>query len=549
MSSGCRLTPSRSSQTCLPPCASLLQVTLGAESPNLGERVNGRISDARDAVSGVYYTLRDSILGPHEDVEDAIGQAQHGIAGAAGAVSETFKHAWDASVGRAADSMLTARDAASSATDEALRTLHLKPARRTRLQAARDSLDAATHRMLVALGFQEPTAGERITRYTAALAGKAQGVGRGTINAVGNAGAGVASVVGSGGNAIASAPSGLASALDTVLKALHLRERTKLEKAQETWHDAMHQLKVALKIEDPTAAEQLGIAIDNAQGRIKNLAADMAAALPGSDTGISKSARKAYARTLSRAGKQYASIRKDVDAALKAAGIKDRSLAEQIMASSTSAWHELGLALGTSEPTLGEKLHDALPIATQKRRTDSVWTKVLKAAHIKPKTAQETARDAYFDGLRKLQATLHLSKTGDPTILGRIENAITTSRDAVGAAVDAAGDATSNTAASTAQSLLSVRRELGRMLKLKGASDKERSALQVARDTVDESIDALWAALGYHEPSAADRIKAGLVNALHGVGAHAAAQKAEAAIDPDGRLHGGPGVMNRMHMG
>lgn len=528
-------------------------MTLGAESLTLGERVNGRISDARDAVSGVYYTLRDSILGPHEDVEEAVTNAQHGIAGAAGAVSDTFKHAWDASVGRAADTMLAARDAASSATDEALRTLHLKPARRTRLQAARDSLDAATHRMLVALGFHEPTAAERITRYTAALAGKAQGVGRGTINAVGNAGAGVASVVGSGGNAITNAPSGLASALDTVLKALHLRERSKLEKAQETWHDAMHQLKVALKIEDPTAAEQLGIAIDNAQGRIKNLAADMAAALPGSssagETGITKSARKAYARTLSRAGKQYAAIRKDVDAALKAAGIKDRSLAEQIMASSSSAWHELGLALGTSEPTLGEKLHDALPIATQKRRTDSVWTKVLKAAHIKPKTAQETARDAYFDGLHKLQATLHLSQSSDPTVLGRIENAITTSRDAVGAAVDAAGDATSNTAASAAQALLSVRRELGRLLKLKGTTDQDRSALQVARDTVDESIDALWAALGYHEPSTMDRIKAGLVNALHGVGAHAAAQKAEAAIDPDGRLHGGPGVLNRMHMG
>lgn len=537
----------------MPGCGHVvLQVALGAESPTLNERVNNRIADARDAVSNVYYTLRDSVLGPHDEPEEGIlSQTQHGVAGAAGAVSDTFKHAWDASVGRAADAMLTARDSASSATDEALRTLHLKPARRTRLQAARDSLDAATHRMLVALGFQEPTAAERITRYTAALANRAQGVGRGTINAVGNAGAGVASVVGAGGNVLGKAPSGMAAALDTVLKALHLRERSKLEKAQETWHDAMHQLKVAMKVEDPTAAEQLGITIDNAQARLKNLAADVAAALPSGsgDAGISKSARKAYSKTLSRAGKTYASIRKDVDSALKAAGIKDRTLAEQITGSAASAWHDLGLALGMAEPTLGEKLHDALPLATQKRRTDSVWTKVLKATHIKPKTAQETARDAYFDGLRKLQSTLHVSQTADPTVLGRIENAITSSRDAVTAAVDAAGDATSNTAASAAQSLLSLRRELGRLLKLKGGTDKECSALQAARDTVDESIDSLWAALGYHEPSAMDRIKAGLVNALHGVGAHAAAQKAEAAIDPEGRLHGGPGVLNRMHMG
>lgn len=428
-----------------------IKVALGAESPTTPEKLAGLLGTARDNTANLYFSAKDWLRGTVTETGEQIDAA-----------GDTIKATWNGMVAKTIGSVLDARDAASHAADAALKRAGIKE--RSRVEKAREGINTATSKLLLALGVRDPTFLEQL-----------QGYGH------------------SGKHLLTTAHGGFAHTggyIDRMLKALHLRERSAWEKGLAGLDVTLHNIKTTLHLEEPTAQEKVSAAIDRARNQMRDLSNDVLSHVPSAE-GTTDAAKAQYHRTISAAAKQYHSIRRDLDNALKAAGVKDKSTADKLSSGVQTAWHDFGVAIGVAEPTVAEKLSDMIPSATRKRRSDSIWAKTAKSLGLKRKSAAESARDSYVQALHRLKVALGQE---DPNVTEKLQHAMTESQRWVSHAADSVEnnlpDLTAmtaearakyeSTAASTVSALSGVRKQLDGLLKHAGLKEKSKLEVGVA---------------------------------------------------------------------
>lgn len=497
------------------PCRSATQVALGQESPYASEKLTGALSNARNNAFDLLYGARDYI-----------NEGEVGI-----------KERWNNMLARTTASVIDARDTASHAIDQALKNAGIKE--KSRMEKARDRLDLASHKLLRSLGVHEPSTMEKLKCYS--------------YNALHPSDTIVCEGIGIGMKDTTLHPAQKGGVVDRVLKALHLREKNSYEKASDAFDAGLHKVKVLLGQEEPSVNEKVEHALGAARAEMRALGKQLSHAIPPSLGGskpssfeqLSDSTKASYYKALKEGGKRYATVRKNLDSALKKAGIKDETTLDKINHGIKSSYHDFAVQLGLQEPSALDVLSDwAHPLKpTMAKRSDSIWSKTARILHLQPKTAAESARDAYYQSLHNFKA---LTGQEDRTVTEKLHRALDDSQKWVAHSVSSVGqgvsDASDAAAANAMKALLEVQSESNRLLKKAGL--KEKSKIEKAKDALDESTAALWSALGFHEPTLLDRVKMALIKSGMKVAGAKGGHTVEVLLDPHGELQ--PGVFQRL---
>jgi hypothetical protein len=255
-------------------------------------------------------------------------------------------------------------------TDQALKAAGLRE--RTTAEQLANSFNSAWHDLGVSLGFSEPTLLEKLSGATTPHR-------RGSLSQAWDA-VSLQSIRSPHtdnmlrGRALHMHRRLLLFPPSQTLKSLNLRDKTAMDKARDAFDSAIHKTKVLLHAEEPTVAEKVNAALAEARTRADALANALSSSLPSSGE-MTEAARSQYHQALAAARSQFETIKHDTDQALKAAGLRERTTAEQLANSFNSAWHDLGVSLGFSEPTLMEKM-DAATTTHRRGSLSQAWDAV-----------------------------------------------------------------------------------------------------------------------------------------------------------------------------
>jgi hypothetical protein len=466
-------------------------VALGAEDRTAAEKVNAAFADAAAAVK--------------DTVGHALEFLRHPLGGAAAPTPEPgvlarTRETWDAASARTLSSLFRARDTAAEYTDAALARVGLKePEAVGVLGRARRNLDGATHRLLTALGYGQPSTWDRLKGYAASTGSKLGGIGGAPSGIGGGIGGGMAP------------PGGM---VDAALKRVGLREASLLDRAAGNYYGALHRFRAAVGAESPSAGERMGMLIEEQRNRVNEILQAALEERPASPTLASAGRLPEAARA--RANALLEAARADADAVLKSLHLRDKSTGEALRENITSAWHDFKVIAGAEQPGVLEAASYALGT---KGGLAGAWDRALKRAGLRPKSGVETAVEAYNAAAHRFQMALGRE---DPTLTERFGAALADARDKLGDVAEHAGAsipfggtithlpaaARGRFEALSAPAIAALlRTREGMDAALKSAGVVERGPLEHARAAVDESLKALWVALGWSDPSLLARVE------------------------------------------
>ncbi len=321
---------------------------------------------------------------------------------------------------------------------------------------------------------------------------------------------------------------GLGGMLDRTLKTLHIRDKSAYDKATDSYSTAVHKLKLAVGVEDPTASEKLNTLLEDQRNRMNEVlqsAYESMPTMPASGAEVTQQMRTQYAAAQSRLNDALERVRHDTDASLKSLGLRDKNAAEKLRDGMNTAWHDFRAQLGLEHPspTLTDRLGAHLPHmpeAPSANVLSDAWDRTLKSLHLRDKSATEKAQEQYHTALHALKVALGRE---DRTATEKLQTAMDTARERVAEAARQAGhalpgggdvaqlpeavrDAYDTTSQTTITALLGVRNELDSLLKTTGI--KHRGPLEQAKLDLDNAMHAVWVTMGYEEPSLYERLMA-----------------------------------------
>ena len=167
------------------------------------------------------------------------------------------------------------------------------------------------------------------------------------------------------------------------LKSAGLRDRSTLEAARTAFDQGLHRLKVQLGAEDPTVAERATAALADARTRADAILASLS-------SGVHDKA----GATADSAAAAFASLRDDTSKALSDAGLRGRAALNTAWSTVSS---DFSTALGLGKEGITGELRAA---------PGSHVDAALKSAGLRDRSTLEAARTAFDQGLHRLKMQL-----------------------------------------------------------------------------------------------------------------------------------------------
>lgn len=530
------------------------------EPTGFTHRVTRVFSDAGSSVKETTSTTYNWLTHRGKNAAgDAAEAAQEAAQSTAEKVQDSVQNTWNDASGRTAEAMMRARDTAAANADSMLVRLHLKEPQKTRIQAARHQLDAATQGVMESLGFHQPTTWERMRgRAYDILPGHREEAPRGLLGGVQDAVDGVR-------DRAASVSDTVSDTYDATLKRLGLRERTVAERALASYHSSWDTIRSKISTSEPSAAQKMAPWMEEQRNRLNEALQSAYEAVPprglSSSTGSGSSESEGGVLDSLGLGRAQTTLRhaldrahEDTDHALKELGLKDRGLYENMRDNATMAYHVLRVQLGLEEPTAMERMkatlglggpaarqplvknmphmpHVATPpdLSSSPRSSSSFPTldRTLKSLGLREKSSVDKAREGYEAALHKVKVALGAE---DPTLTEKARAALTDAKDQLYKAshtitgilpkggllypaepagpLDTAMEAARGTyegASSTAiRSLLTAQHAVDEVLKNAGVRD--RTGLERARHDLTSAGHDLWVAMGWESPTLGERL-------------------------------------------
>lgn len=489
-----------------------MKVALGAEDRTLGEKLNHAVTDATGNLKDVMHAAGNWVKFGAEETAPPPSIS----------VLNKARSTWEDASAKALASFFRARDAATSATDQALIGAGLKEERKSAIGRARDNMDAAFHRLGLALGWSEPTTLEKLRAYTpAGLRSSSQPT------------EGIASTLGSvpekAADSLQYASHVTRAQLDRFLKDWGLRDKSTAEKAADQFHGTMRSFKQRIGIEDVNARDRFSTVMEEQNNRVMEALQTAFEALPpavqDTPTALSDAAyavspgrlpdtlRHQYAIASAKLSDALETAQESTDRALKNIGWREKSTGEALRDNVTEAWHNLKVQIGLEKPGVYEQIQYAVGT---KPGLAGGYDRMLKRLHIRDKSGVEKAEEGFIDAYRKMKVALGAE---DPALSERVMESLSYAKDALkeaaqstaqlvpggktlGEALDIAPEPVAagyrRLSKNTIEALLRARAQTDHLLK--EAHLKERKPLEKAKHELDRALESTWIALGYEEP-------------------------------------------------
>ncbi len=142
--------------------------------------------------------------------------------------------------------------------------------------------------------------------------------------------------------------------------------------------------------------------MDNTKARVAETLAAYRDAMPSKDD-VSAAAKHNYDAARAKAQASLTSIRLETEAALKAAGLKDKTTAEKLHDQLAESWRALRVGAGIEEPNLADRARAALH---GEAASSGIIDKTLKFLHLRDKSALEKTHDSFASALHKIRVEL-----------------------------------------------------------------------------------------------------------------------------------------------
>jgi hypothetical protein len=485
-----------------------IKVALGTEDRTTAEKLNAALDTASSRVKEAAHTAYGLLRHPLAHAQ-AAAQDHH-----AQAPFEAARETWDEVSARTLSALFHARDTAVDLTDAALKKAGLREERASLLHRARTGVDAATHSLLVSLGYDTPSAWERLRAY--AVSGRKRFSGS------------------------SSSHGGIPGAYDAALRRLGLRDRdhgddhhtTTLDRAASAYSSVLHSIRSALGAEDTGAGDRFAVFAENQRNRVDEILQSFseemptAAMLPSSMTSPFPD-RETIARASARASALLDTVKAETDAGLAALGpLRDKMTAESLREQFHAAWHDLKVSVGAESPSLLESLQYA---SGTKGGVGGALDGILKAVGIRDKSPIESAAEFYATAVHKLRVSLgsesaypseklrqtfadatdrvhELAGFVSSVVPGGGAAAAVASSSSFPAAVRARYDTLS---AHTIAALVRARDEADRALVASGLkAGAAKGPLADAKASIDAATHKVWVALGFEDPTLLERVEA-----------------------------------------
>jgi uncharacterized protein YoxC len=425
------------------------------------------------------------------------------------------------------------------------RTGFFKPWANSFSERAHDNYNTAIHKIKVALGQEEPTVTEKANRLLDDLQLKMSHMASMVPKTVGNAKDAADDQVTRMKDATWQQLHNLQLETDKSLKALGIKDKSTMEKvedslsrtfhdfavstglkeptlldrAQGTYHNAIHKIKVSLGQEEPTVSEKASQMLDDVSSKMSNLAASVPRTISGAKAGADHEVQKLK----DSAWQQLQNLQIETDKSLKALGIRDKSTLEKVEDSLSRTFHDFAVSSGLKEPSFFQRMTDSLPGFGHSHKTviDKAHDNYNTAIHkIKVSLGQEepTVAEKANKLLDDIQGKMsHLASS----MSANVPHIPTTLHDAKAGTEDQL----LKMKESTWQQLQNLQAETDKSLKALGIRDK--STMEKVQDSITHTFHDFAVSTGLRDPTLMERV----ADAIPGRGHKSMLERAQSSYD------------------